>query len=153
VFWKKKRPKSNRSMLIEQGSAALPKTGLVAPVALVRSSLGSDTVINGRLSFTEPTRIDGTLRGEVRASDTLVVGEHAVVEGVVQALKLVVLGHIRGEVRGAERVEIGSQGRLIGKVEAQTLVVKEGGYLDADCHITPPRVALRIVRPPAAAGT
>jgi cytoskeletal protein CcmA (bactofilin family) len=84
----------------------------------------------------------------------LVVGEDAMVDGVVRALKLIVLGQVRGEVRGAERVEIGSGGRLIGTVEAQSLVVKEGGCLEGDCRIMPPRASLRVVRSlPAAAGT
>jgi len=104
-------------------------------------------VVSGRLSFTVPTRIDGTLRGEVRASEVLVVGEDALVEGVVRASKLVVLGEVRGDVRGAERVEIGTGGRLIGTVETQSLVVKDGGCLDGDCRIAPPRTPLRILRP------
>jgi cytoskeletal protein CcmA (bactofilin family) len=124
-----------------------PETQLVTPVPVLRPSLGPDTSVSGRLSFTVPTRIDGRLRGEVRASDLLVVGEDAVVEGVVRALKLVVLGEVRGEIRGAERVEVGPGGRLMGTVETQSLVVKEGGCLDGDCRISPPRTALRVVHP------
>jgi cytoskeletal protein CcmA (bactofilin family) len=128
-------------------SPTLTETQLVAPVPVLRSSLGPDTAVSGRLSFTVPTRIDGRLRGEVRASDLLVVGEDAVVEGVVRAHKLVVLGEVRGDIRGAERVEIGPGGRLTGTVETRSLVVKEGGCLDGDCRISPPRVALRVVHP------
>lgn len=130
-----------------------PPANLVVPVPVLRSSLGTDTVVSGRLSFTVPTRIDGKLRGEVRATEMLVVGEEAVVEGIVRALKLVVLGEVRGEVRGAERVEIGPGGRLVGSVETHSLVVKDGGCLDGDCRIAPPRGNVRILRPaPAAAG-
>jgi len=108
--------------------------------------LGSDTVVHGRLSFTEPTRIEGTLRGEVRVSDILVVGETAIVEGVVRAPTLIVLGEVRGEVRGAERVEIHRGGRLSGKVEAQSLVVREGGLLNADCRVVPTRATVHQLR-------
>ncbi len=129
--------------------AKLPETHLVtpAPTPMLRPSLGPDTAVSGRLSFTVPTRIDGRLRGEVRATDLLVVGEDAVVEGVVRALKLVVLGEVRGDIRGAERVEIGPGGRLMGTVETHSLVVKPGGCLDGDCRISPPRGALRVVHP------
>ncbi|MFN8627482.1 MAG: polymer-forming cytoskeletal protein [Candidatus Binatia bacterium] len=120
---------------------------LVAPAPSIRTSLGSDTIVSGRLSFSEPTRIEGTLRGEVRASDLLVVGETAIVEGVVRALTLIVLGEVRGEVRGAERVEIGLGGRLSGKVEAQCLIVKEGGFLNADCRVIPTRTTVHTLRP------
>lgn len=125
------------------------EASLFAQVPVLRPSLGPDTSVSGRLSFSVPTRIDGKLRGEVRASELLVVGEDAIVEGVVRAAKLVVLGEVRGDVRGAERVEIGPGGRLMGTVETHSLVVKEGGCLDGDCRIAPPRVPLRVLRPVA----
>lgn len=111
---------------------------VAAAVPVLRSSLGPDTVVSGRLSFNAPTRIDGTLRGEVRATDLLVVGERGFIEGAVRAPHLIVLGEVRGDVIGAERVEIGGSGRLIGTVEASSLIVKDGGCLDGDCRITPP---------------
>ena len=153
MFWKR-RGNLNSARIgggRERSSGAAEDTNLVAPIPVLRTSLGPDTVVSGRLSFTVPTRIDGTLRGEVRASDMLVVGEDAIVEGIIRALKLVVLGQVRGEVRGAERVEIGNGGRLIGTVETHSLVVKEGGCLDGDCRIMPPRTPLRVLRPVPAA--
>ena len=113
------------------------ESDVVAAVPVVRSSLGPDTAVSGRLSFTTPTRIDGTLRGEVRATELLVVGEKGFIDGVVRAQRLIVLGEVRGEVRGADRVEIARGGRLMGIVEARSLVVKEGGSLDGDCSIAP----------------
>ena len=156
MFWKRRGGlDSNRGGAEhERTNPVAAENNLVAPVPILRSSLGHDTVVSGRLSFTVPTRIDGMLRGEVRASEMLVVGEDAVVEGIVRALKLVVLGQVRGEVRGAERVEIGTSGRLIGTVETHSLVVQEGGCLDGDCRITPPRAPLRVLRSvPAAASS
>ncbi len=155
MFWKRKNDaRPMRGTLEAEGARpGTSDTNLVVPIPVLRSSLGPETVVSGKLSFTVPTRIDGTLRGEVRASDMLVVGEDAIVEGVIRALKLIVLGHVRGDVRGAERVEIACGGRLVGTVEAQSLVVKEGGCLDGDCRIAPPRTPLRVLRSvPAAAG-
>lgn len=149
MFWKDRggfKPGTKSRAPIAVGPK-IAETQLVTPVPVLRPSLGPDTAVSGRLSFTVPTRIDGRLRGEVRASDLLVVGEDAVVEGVVRAQKLVVLGEVRGDIRGAERVEVGPGGRLMGTVETQSLVVKEGGCLDGDCRISPPRAALRVVHP------
>src|SRR5947207_2989351 len=39
----------------------------------VRVSLGPDAEVTGKLSFTVPTRIEGKLKGEVRATDLLAV--------------------------------------------------------------------------------
>jgi cytoskeletal protein CcmA (bactofilin family) len=126
---------------------------VLGPIPVVRSSLGPDTVVSGRLSFTAPTRIDGTLRGEVRATDLLVIGEKGFVDGVVRAQRLIVLGEVRGEVRGAERVEIAPGGRLMGVVEARSLVVSEGGCLDGDCSIAPLPGPIQAFTSAPAAGT
>ncbi len=149
MFWQNRGgPKSGaRSTPVFPVPPKATETQLVTPVPVLRPSLGPDTAVSGRLSFTVPTRIDGRLRGEVRASDLLVVGEDAVVEGVVRAQTLVVLGEVRGDIRGAERVEIGPGGRLMGTVETHSLVVKAGGCLDGDCRISPPRATLRVVHP------
>jgi len=153
VFWKKEGLEAGtKGGEHEWTSDEIGERNLLAPVPVLRPSLGPDTSVSGRLSFTVPTRIDGRLRGEVRASELLVVGEDAVVEGTVRALKLLVLGEVRGEVRGAVRVEIGPGGRLMGTVETQSLVVREGGCLDGDCRIAPPRTTLRILRPEPAVG-
>jgi cytoskeletal protein CcmA (bactofilin family) len=153
VFWKRGEEPTSGTInpqrewtTGEPAARELGATEVVAPTPVLRASLGADTSVSGRLSFTAPTRIDGKLRGEVRASDLLVIGEQGYVEGIVRALKLVVLGEVRGEVRGAERVEIGPGGRLMGSVETHSLVVKEGGYLDGDCRIAPPRASVHVLR-------
>jgi cytoskeletal protein CcmA (bactofilin family) len=106
------------------------KTGNGTPWQDVRVSLGPDAEVTGKLSFATPTRIEGKLKGEVRASDLLVVGPQAVIQATVRAVKLVVLGEVRGEVQGATRVQICSGGRLFADVETNCLVVEEGATFE-----------------------
>jgi len=96
----------------------------------VRVSLGPDAQVTGKLVFSVPTRIEGKLKGELRASDLLVIGKQAVVHANVYAAKLVVLGEIRGHVSGATRVEICAGGRVFGEIETRALVVREGGRFE-----------------------
>lgn len=115
----------------------------------IRSSLGPDTSITGKLSFSAPTRIDGKLKGEIRATDLLIIGEQAVVEGAVRAQKLVLHGEVQGDVISSERVEIPAGGRLRGSVQAPVVVVHEGAFLDGDCKIVPIAQAAKTPAPPA----
>ena len=96
----------------------------------VRVSIGPDAEVTGKLSFATPTRIEGKLKGELRATDLLVIGAQAVVQANVHAEKLVVLGEVRGQVQGASRVEICSGGRLYGDIETKCLVVQEGATFE-----------------------
>jgi len=96
----------------------------------VRVSLGPDAEVTGKLVFAVPTRIEGKLKGELRASDLLVIGAQAVVHANVHAEKLVVLGEVRGQVTGASRVEICAGGRFFGEIETRALVVREGATFE-----------------------
>jgi len=96
----------------------------------VRVSLGPDAEVTGKLSFATPTRIEGKLKGELRASDLLIIGAQAVVQANVHAEKLIVLGEVRGQVEGASRVEICAGGRLFGDIETKCLVVQEGATFE-----------------------
>ena len=102
----------------------------------VRVSLGSDAEVSGKLSFQTPTRIEGKLKGELRASDLLVIGPSAVVEATVRAEKLVILGEVRGAVQSAVRVQICAGGKLLGDVETRGLVIDEGGLFEGRCKMT-----------------
>ena len=117
----------------------------LAPTTTLRTSLGEDSEVTGRLSFNAPTRIDGRLNGEVSCSDLLVIGETGTVDGNVRATELVVLGKIQGDIRGAQRVELGPRGRIDGTVETQELAVQDGGKLEAVCRVGPPRADVHVL--------
>lgn len=114
---------------------------------MLRAVLERESEVSGKLSFTGPTRIDGTLRGEVRATDVLIIGESGFIDGTVRAASLIVLGRVEGQVVGAERVDIGARGVLIGSVDTRSLVVRDGGVLDGDCRVTAPRATVHVLRP------
>ena len=101
----------------------------------IRTVLDAGTQVNGKLSFTTPARIDGRLRGEVRASDLLVVAAGASVHGTVWPTNLIVAGEVRGQILGGERVEIQSGGRVVGTIECKTLVIVEGATFEGDCRM------------------
>lgn len=110
---------------------------MVTQTISVRQSLGRETTVTGKLSFNAPTRIDGVLNGEVRASDLLVIGEEGKVDGAVRAQQLLVLGEVRGEVQVEGRTEIGATGKLRGSLQSRHLVVHAGAFLEGDMKIGP----------------
>lgn len=96
----------------------------------IRVSLGPDAEVTGKLAFSDPTRLEGKLRGEIRGSALVVIGANAVVEATVEADRLVILGRVSGNVVGKSGVEIRAGGRLVGDVQTGQLVVEEGGVLE-----------------------
>src|SRR5262245_54815864 len=75
-------------------------------------------------------RRDGGRGGRITANDTLVIGDHGVVEATVRAVVLVIRGKLIGRAMASERVELKSSARVTGDVEAPVIVVEEGAVLD-----------------------
>ena len=101
----------------------------------IRTFLDPGTQVSGKLNFTTPTRIDGRLRGEVRASDLLVIAKAGQLHGTVWPTSLVVAGEIRGQILGAERVEIQAGGRVTGTIETKVLIIVEGATFEGDARM------------------
>jgi cytoskeletal protein CcmA (bactofilin family) len=149
-IWKKRwerQPATQTPAQPERPVPATPQADFLDATSIMRASLGPDAVVNGRLSFSAPTRIEGTLRGEVRASDLLVIGETGFVEGTIRAGNLLLLGTLEGSVVGADRVEIGAQGSLRGSVETRVLVMRQGAHLEGDCRVGSTRASVHVLTP------
>lgn len=114
--------------------ARVPEASLVG-WREIRSFLDPGTQVSGKLAFMTPTRIDGKLRGEVRASDLLVISEGGQLHGTIWPTTLIVAGEVRGQILGAERVEIQPGGRVIGTIETKVLVIPEGAFFEGDARM------------------
>jgi cytoskeletal protein CcmA (bactofilin family) len=140
--WRRKRdPAALRPVAPKPIAARVPEAGLIG-WREIRTFLDPGTQVSGKLSFTTPTRIEARLRGEVRASDLLVIAARGVVQGTVWPKSLVVAGEIRGQILGADRVEIQAGGRVSGLIETRTLVVAEGAIFEGDCRMSGGVIAL-----------
>ena len=82
--------------------------------------VGSNSELNGDLTFSGCCHIHGTANGNVSAdmnSDSaLSVSEVGTVEGDVTVPYIVLNGIVRGDVVASQRVELGSTARVIGNV-------------------------------------
>jgi len=101
----------------------------------IRSALGPGTVIQGKLSFDAPVRIDGKLSGEVFSSRVLIVGQTGRIDAQVQVASLIVMGSVTGSIKAAERIEVWKGGELNGDIHTPILVVQEGSWFSGSCSM------------------
>jgi cytoskeletal protein CcmA (bactofilin family) len=133
--WQPRRAAPPKPVAPRPIPARAPEAGFIG-FREIRTVLDKGTQVNGKLSFTAPTRIEGRLRGEVRSNDLLEVAACGVVHGTIWARTLVVAGEVRGQVLGAERVEIQPGARVFGLVETRSLVVGEGATFEGDLRMS-----------------
>ncbi|MDX9741208.1 MAG: polymer-forming cytoskeletal protein [Gammaproteobacteria bacterium] len=103
------------------------------PNSKIDSLIGAGTTIEGNVVFSGGLRIDGEVRGSVRATGnhpgTLVVSEQARIDGEVNVAHLVVNGTINGPVRSDEFLELQPKARVTGDVEYNTIEMHLGAIV------------------------
>ncbi len=99
----------------------------------IQSALGAGTMIEGRFSFEAPVRIDGSLKGEIKSSSALIVGENAVVNANIKVGALIILGSVEGEIEANDLIEIRSGGTLLGDIVTKRIALEEGGVFSGRC--------------------
>lgn len=103
------------------------------PQNRIDSLIGAGTRIDGNVVFMGGLRIDGEVRGCITVEKdqvgTLVISEHARVEGEVIVSHLVVNGTIVGPVRIRETLELQPCARVTGDVEYFQLEMQPGAVV------------------------
>lgn len=111
------------------------------PQSHIDSLVGAGTKINGDVHFSGGLRIDGEVAGNVIADSskpsTLVLSEHARVDGEIKVTHLVVNGTVVGPVNVAEYLELQSKAKVTGDVHYKTLEIQLGAIVEGRfIHIT-----------------
>jgi cytoskeletal protein CcmA (bactofilin family) len=104
------------------------------PQTQIDSLIGANTMIGGDLNFSGGLRIDGQVNGNVIATpgkpSTLVLSEHARVNGEVSVTHLVINGTISGSVSASDYLELQSKARVTGDVHYKTMEIQLGAIVD-----------------------
>jgi cytoskeletal protein CcmA (bactofilin family) len=111
------------------------------PQNRIDSLIGAGTKVSGDMHFSGGLRVDGQIDGNVTAnpgkSSTLVLSEHARVDGAINVTHLVVNGVVTGPVHAAEYLELQSKAKLIGDVHYKTLEIQLGAIIEGRLiHLT-----------------
>ena len=144
--WQPRRPAPPKPLAPRPIPARAPEAGLIG-WREIRTVLDKGTQVNGKLSFSAPTRIEGRLRGEVRATDLLEVAACGVVHGSIWAKTLIIAGEVRGQVLGADRVEIQTGARVFGLIETRALVIAEGAMFEGDLRMNAEETVAKLDQP------
>ena len=105
-----------------------------APQKRLDSLIGSGTIVHGDLLFTGGLRVDGRVEGNVATADgqagTLVISEHARIEGEVRVSHVVINGTVTGAVQAAEYLELQPKARIVGDVTYRKLEMHMGALIE-----------------------
>jgi cytoskeletal protein CcmA (bactofilin family) len=103
------------------------------PSSRIDSLIGAGTRVCGDIHFRGGLRVDGEVIGNVQAdgdeASTLVLSEHARIEGAVTVTHAMINGAINGPIASSEFLELQPQARIAGDVVYNRLEVHLGAIV------------------------
>ena len=97
--------------------------------------LGRGVDFKGVIHFDGTVRIDGKLEGEVHTKGTLVIGEHAMIKGLITAGTVICGGKIKATITATEKVQLLKPAVIIGDVRTPAIVIEEGAHIHGMCDM------------------
>jgi len=105
-----------------------------APERAMNTIVGKNTTIIGKMEIAQSIRIDGTFKGSLTATDTLIVGSTGKLSDVTIKVKNAIIGgNIKGCIIASDRVTLEDTSSVEGDLTARLLTVKEGASFFGSC--------------------
>lgn len=136
LFGKDDKPqRSDDAPAIEPSLSSRGTLDAARGLAQAQAHLGPGSRVEGKLAFEGSVQIDGHVKGEIDAKDTVTIGDKAVINAQVVAGTVIVKGKINGDVIARKRIELQSPARLVGNITTPSLVIHEGVVFEGNCSM------------------
>ena len=94
------------------------------------SLLSRNVKIEGEILGPENFHVEGYIKGSIKLSGDIFVGNTGIVEADVEAKNIVIQGEVTGNVLAHKQLEIHPSGKLIGDCSAASIDIKEGAVFE-----------------------
>lgn len=100
----------------------------------IRTLIDAHTRISGDLAFSGGLHLDGTVIGNVMATDAgdacLSVSEEACIEGNVTVPTVILNGLVKGDIHASESIQLGPRARVVGNVTYTNIETSVGAQIN-----------------------
>ena len=107
------------------------------------SQIGEGAELTGKLVFANGVRINGAVKGEVRAESILEIGPVGKVDADVDVRKISIRGEFHGTIHASDRVEIHKEGKVFGEIYSPCLIIESGAMFEGRCNMSDSIKALK----------
>jgi cytoskeletal protein CcmA (bactofilin family) len=91
--------------------------------------------LEGKLEAPGTFRIDSRIKGTLVSEGTLILGEHATVEGEVKGNSVIIAGRFDGIIQARGRVEIQTKAIVTAQIHTPCLIIEPGAVVEGSCHV------------------
>jgi cytoskeletal protein CcmA (bactofilin family) len=116
----------NKSSKTENEKATMPSG---------TSLIGTGTTITGDIVSNGDVRIDGVLKGNIRGSAKILIGQDGVVEGDIEGQQADIMGRVEGRISVKELLNLRSNAIIKGDIRAGKLQIEPTVVFNGQCQM------------------
>jgi len=97
--------------------------------------IGAGTTIHGDIESNGDIRIDGILKGNLKAKSKIIVGTEGIVEGDIEGLHADIMGSVTGKIKVKELLFLHGTTVVNGDIYAGKLQIEPTAVFNGQCHM------------------
>ena len=97
--------------------------------------IAKGTAIEGKFDSSEDVRLDGSIKGDVRCKQRVVMGESGKIDGTLHAADAVIMGKVFGEIVISGTLHLKNTATIEGNITARSMTVDEGARYNGECKV------------------
>jgi cytoskeletal protein CcmA (bactofilin family) len=101
------------------------------------SIIGAGMTITGDVITDGVVKVEGCVRGSVRATQQILLAPGGMVEGDLVTKEAIIGGEVRGTVRAEDRVEVQASSVILGDIITARIAILEGGQVNGEIKMGP----------------
>jgi cytoskeletal protein CcmA (bactofilin family) len=111
----------------------------------VISIIGPGMTIVGDCETDGTVRVEGSVKGSIKAGKAIVIGKQGLVAGDIVTQDAVISGRVEGTLVAASRLELQATCHIEGEVHTRRMQLEEGAVLNGTVHMSsdPPKVGAK----------
>mgnify|MGYP003492616111 FL=1 len=102
------------------------------------SIIAKDLTVSGGLATEGVVKIEGKVKGTIRANTQTLIAPGALVQGDLYTAEAIIGGRVEGNVHATDRVEVQATAEVLGDVYTRRIVVLEGGSVNGSIKMGSP---------------
>lgn len=114
----------------ESGTGTMTSSSTGAAFGNLTAFIDQGSEFEGKLSFRDTVRIDGTFTGEISSENTLIVGESGKIHATIKSVCVMVSGLVDGDIQASSQIVLHKSAVVNGDLVAPTIVMEEGAQLN-----------------------
>ncbi len=101
----------------------------------INTIIGKGTSFEGNINVQNSVRVDGIFNGNIKSTESIVIGKDGEVNGEIEVKNAIVGGKVVGKLFASGKVTLENTSKIEGELKTTRLIIDEGALFNGNCQM------------------